>query len=61
MILIASLAAQRIGLQLQRTALTVNAEAQPPDFKRLPNIGWLVRCGVSCSALGGTPRAPGIE
>ena len=49
------------GAQLRRTALTSSIGAHPPDSKRLPNIGWLVRCGLSCSAsLGGTPRAAGI-
>ena len=32
-------AAQRNGLQLQQTALTVNAEPQSPDARRLPNLG----------------------
>lgn len=44
-------AVQGIGLQLQRTALTVNAETQGPDGRMLPRIDWINLFVSSCKPL----------
>ena len=45
------MAAQRIGLQLRRTALTASAEAQRPDARMLPRVDRNALFGVSCKPL----------
>ena len=50
-------AAQRLGAQLHQTALAVNAEAEVPAARTIPQIDNGALFGGSCSAfLGGAAR-----
>jgi hypothetical protein len=54
-------AAQRTGLQLQQTALTVIVAAQRPDAKILPRADWNGLFSVSCKRLSDRALLGGIR